>query len=85
MAKVVRMQFFRPAYYRIYVQGDIDPGWLSPYIDMCVEKVAWLGMAPVTLLKGELVDQTALSGVLNLINDLGLPLLGLECYPYFDE
>jgi hypothetical protein len=36
----------------------------------------------VTKLAGELVDQSALIGVLGLIIDLGAPLLAFECFPY---
>ncbi|HRX01992.1 MAG: hypothetical protein M9927_19150 [Anaerolineae bacterium] len=34
---------------------------------------------PVTVLTGEFQDQAALSGVLNTLYDLGLPLLSVEC------
>ena len=32
-----------------------------------------------TTLDGELIDQAALLGVLNLVYELGLPLLAVEC------
>jgi len=33
----------------------------------------------ITLLEGQLMDQAALTGVINTLNDLGLPLLAVEC------
>jgi hypothetical protein len=36
---------------------------------------------PVTTLTGNLPDQAALAGVLNLLYDLGLPLLAVEALP----
>ena len=35
--------------------------------------------APVTVLQGDVVDQAALLGILNLVYDLGLPLLSVQC------
>jgi hypothetical protein len=32
-----------------------------------------------TLFEGQLMDQAALTGVINTLNDLGLPLLAVEC------
>jgi len=72
----------QPAYYRIYVQGPLDARWLRDYIDMRIERMADVGDAVVTRLTGELVDQSALIGVLSFMSDLGAPLLALECFPY---
>ncbi len=71
-----------PAYYRIYVQGTLNACWLRDYIDMRIERMAGEGDVVVTQLAGELVDQSALIGVLSFISDLGAPLLAFECFPY---
>lgn len=80
-----RMSHDRPAYYRIYVQGDVDAHWLRDYYDLRTEHVSRTDMPDVTVLTGELVDQAALVGVLCLVHDYGLPILTLECFPYHDE
>ena len=60
-----------PARYRIVVQGLLGPEW-----------AAFLGGLTLswrepdqTLLVGPVMDQAALHGILNIIRDLGLPLL----------
>lgn len=82
MYKGVGFRCSQPAYYRIYVQGTLDARWLRDYIDMRIECVIDAGDLVVTKLAGELVDQSALIGVLSLISDLGAPLLAFECFPY---
>jgi hypothetical protein len=75
----------RPAYYRIYLQGILNPDWARDFIDMKLECVHSPATQDVTVLKGEVVDQAALMGILNMMYDLGLPLLGVECFPYAEE
>jgi hypothetical protein len=72
----------QPAYYRIYVQGALDARWLRDYVDMRIERMADANDQVVTQLTGELVDQSALIGVLSLICGLGAPVLAFECLPY---
>lgn len=71
----------QPAYYRIYVQGPLDARWLGDYIDMRVERIVDVGDAVVTKLTGELVDQSALIGVLSFMSDLGAPPAGSRMLP----
>jgi hypothetical protein len=72
----------QPAYYRIYFQGVLDPSWAGDFLDMRLESLYPVTAQEVTLLKGKVVDQAALMGILNLLYDLGLPLLRVECFPY---
>ena len=83
--KMVGVGFLTPGYYRIYVQGDVDQRWLSDYCDLRTEQISYLEMPIVTVLTGELADQAALMGVLGLMSDHGLPLLGFECIPYQED
>ena len=41
--------------------------------------------AAVTALVGTVVDQAALMGILNLVYDLGMPLLSVECLKHAYE
>jgi hypothetical protein len=72
----------RPAYYRIYLQGILLPRWELDFIDMRLECIHLTATQEITILKGEVIDQAALLGILNLLYDLRLPLLGVECFPY---
>jgi len=66
-----------PANYRIRVQGDLDATWSQRIEGMAI--VSDLTANPsVTTLKGYLADQAALSGVLNTLYELHLPLLSVE-------
>jgi len=47
----------RPAYYRIYLQGILNPGWARDFVDLKLERVHSSATADVTILKGEVVDQ----------------------------
>jgi hypothetical protein len=75
----------QPAYYRIYLQGSLNPGWARDFVDLKLECEHSTATQDVTILKGEVADQAALMGILNMMYDLGLPLLRLECLPYIEE
>ncbi len=67
-----------PAVYRLRVQGRLDPSWSDRLAGMAIE-AGVPGSPPVTTLCGELIDQSALHGVLNALLDLHLPILSVEC------
>ncbi len=68
-----------PAVYRIELQGVLESHWSADLAGMEVRCTNREGEPPVTTLTGELVDQTALAGVLDLVYNLGLPLISVEC------
>jgi hypothetical protein len=61
------------AIYQIEVKGNLDPTW-SDWFDGFSATPQADGR---TLLVGQVVDQSALHGLLGKIRDLGLPLLSL--------
>jgi hypothetical protein len=61
-------------YYRIHVQGHLDPSWQDRFGGLCLEQQE----GGTTLLSGTLPDQAALHGVLLQIIRLGLVLLDLS-------
>ncbi len=71
------MAVAEPAVYRIRVQGRLDPPWPRRMGGLAVEVDASRAQ-PVTTLTGELVDQSALHGVLHTLFELHLPLLSAE-------
>ena len=66
-----------PATYRIRVQGRLDKNWSDRLGGMAITGTTRDNL-PVTFLVGHLTDQAALSGVLNTLYELHLPLLSVE-------
>jgi hypothetical protein len=71
--------FDRPAVYRIRVEGTLDESWSSRLSGMQIISDENKKRKKVTILFGYLPDQSALSGVLTSLNDLGLTILSVEC------
>ena len=67
-----------PATYRIRIQGLLDQSWSEQLNGMTIAQAETSNKPPVTILIGHLKDQAALSGVLNTLYDLRLPLLSVE-------
>ena len=67
-----------PATYRIRVQGRLDQSWSDQLNGMAITQAETSDKLPVTILIGHLKDQAALSGVLNTLYELHLPLLSVE-------
>ena len=70
--------FDMPAVYRIQILGKLDPRWVTDMCGMTVHHEVGEGRRWLTTITGELVDQAALMGVLNLVYNYGYPLLSLE-------
>jgi hypothetical protein len=72
---------FDPVVFCIRIEGKLSESW-SEYFgaqSMSVE-VDEAGLSSTTLIS-EPVDQAALLGIINHLNDLGLPLVSVECLP----
>jgi hypothetical protein len=61
------------------VQGHIGSYWSDRFGEMTVRRETTADELKITILDGLLPDQAALSGVLNTLYDLHLPLLNVEC------
>jgi hypothetical protein len=77
-APVDGLTFDRPARYRIRVKGRIKHNWSNRLEGMAIQVEAAESGAPVCTLVGELLDQAALSGVLNTLYTLHLPVVSVE-------
>ncbi len=66
-----------PATYQIRVGGSLEPEWSDRVSGMNITHVSGAGKA--TVLVGRLLDQAALSGVLNTLYELHLPVLSVDC------
>lgn len=70
-----RVKFEKPGKYRIDIQGRLDDRWSDRLAGMCITTSGSEDGAPVTTLVGHLRDQAQLSGVLNSLYELHLPIL----------
>ena len=62
-----------PGWYEIRLQGSLDERWAAWFDGMSIAPEA----GGVTVLRGPVVDQAALHGLLARLRDLGLPLLSV--------
>ena len=75
----------QPHAYRIIVQGVLAANWSDRLGGMRIESLSGDGRCPtVTVLEGLILDQAQLSGVLNTLYDLRLPVLSVECLETLD-
>jgi hypothetical protein len=67
----------QPAAYRIRIAGRVKNGW-TDFMNGLQEAHVQENGASVTVLIGNVPDQSALFGLLCHIRDLGLPLISVE-------
>jgi len=63
----------QPGWYEIHLQGRLDPRWAAWFEGLTLTHEG----DGTTRLRGPVVDQAALHGVLQRVRDLGLPLLAV--------
>ncbi len=63
----------QPGWYQIHLTGHLAARWASRFEGMTLSPQA----DGTTLIEGPVVDQAALHGLLNILRDLGLPLLSV--------
>jgi len=71
--------FDSPETYRIRVQGRVKQNWSDRLDGMMVSISTADDGISVSVLTGELADQAALTGVINTLYELHLPILLVEC------
>jgi hypothetical protein len=69
----------KPAIYRIRIRGHLAAGMSDQISGMQITEVSGENGKVETILVGRLVDQAALSGVLNSLYELHLPVLSADC------
>jgi hypothetical protein len=77
--ETVRQYLFdRPGFYQIRIVGELDEHWLAHLEGLEISTNPWGKYQKVTQISGWLADQTALSGLLDLLSDLGRVILTVE-------
>ena len=65
-----------PGFYEIRLQGRLDQRW-STWFDGMTLTTSPDPVGAVTILRGQVVDQAALHGLLRKLRDVGLPLVSV--------
>ena len=68
-----------PAIYRIRVRGKLDINLADRLEGMHIDNLAQTNGKVESVLEGSLLDQAALSGILNKLYDLHLPVMSVDC------
>jgi hypothetical protein len=66
------------ATYTITITGAVDPSWSAWFADLACTSGLGPEGTPITTLRGPVIDQSALRGVLNRLWDLNLSVLAVE-------
>jgi hypothetical protein len=61
-------------WYEIRLQGRLDDRWAAWFDGLTIESLP----NGITVLRGHIVDQAALHGVLARLRDLGIPLISVQ-------
>lgn len=72
------LKFTTPATYRIHVKGFIDESWSDRLNGLLIENQASESKGPVAVLRGTMLDQTQLLGVLNNLYEMHMSLISVE-------
>ena len=72
------LKLWTPATYRIQVEGVLDEIWADSLAGMRISTRKRADQSTVTTLTGRLRDQAELSGVLNGLYELHLPILSVK-------
>jgi hypothetical protein len=67
------------AHYCVQAQGQVNPGWLEMLSGVWQISPSHAATPGTTILVGDVLDQAALLGDLQLLSSLGLALLRVEC------
>ena len=71
-------KFQSPAVYKIKINGAINESWSERLGGMQINVERSKGSEPVTILIGQINDQTALSGVLNTLYENHLSIISVN-------
>ncbi len=59
----------------IHVRGELDPSWSEWFDGFSIRQEG----TNITILSGEVIDQTVLYGLIRRLNQLGIELILLSC------
>jgi len=71
-------RFQNPAMYKIKVQGELKENWSERLQGLQINIERSPGKKPISILIGQINDQTALSGVLNALYDYNMTIISVH-------
>ena len=74
----IDLDFKKAAIYKIVVQGEIEPDWSDTIWGLQVDVLKQKGMKSITSLIGRINDQSALSGILTMLNDMHMIVVSVN-------
>ena len=74
----VEFSFSEPAAYKIVVQAALDDSWSERLGGLEIKTERLKGRKPVSVLVGKINDQSALSGIMNMLYEFHIPILSVS-------
>ena len=65
-------------HYQICIKGHLDERWALWFNGLTIQRTVDAEDAPITLISGPVVDQSALYGTLSRLRDLGVTLISVQ-------
>jgi hypothetical protein len=75
---ISEFKFRKPAVYKIIVQGELDGSWSERLGGLQINVDRSKDKKPITVLIGQINDQSALSGVLTALYDYHFPIISVN-------
>ena len=73
-----KLNMYEPLVYNIRIQGELDEDWSEYFGAQSLSVEADEAGLSVTTIISEPVDQSALIGIINRLNNIALPLISVE-------
>ena len=73
-----KLNMYEPAVFRICIQGELDESWFDYFSARSISVEKDQDGQTVTVFISEPMDQGALVGLINHLNDLGIPLISVD-------
>ena len=70
--------FQKPAIYKIKVEGVLQENWIEKFQGLKIRNERSLSGKPISVLTGKINDQSALSGMLNMLYDYNMTILSVN-------
>ena len=73
-----KFSFQKPAHYEIVVEGILNKKWTEKLQGLSITNDRFPNGTQISVLKGKINDQAALSGILNALYDLNMTILSVN-------
>ena len=78
MSDRCRVTMHEPAHYEVWIQGHLDPSWVSQTSVDTIRRIPEAEGGPITMFTATFRDQAELHGLLDRIYNLNLPLISIR-------